>query len=144
MSLRSVLLILVIALARHQSSAAIRFQIETSEPLNYDVRLTIDMDAKRFTAEEFILIAVNWDTTIIGINSYALDVNWFESVRLISEDGGQELIPSSVKEDSEGNIYYLTFDGPLYANTRHTLHIKDIRGEFGAGLIEDIDPESSV
>lgn len=142
----SVLLIVVLVLASHLSGGVsawdVRLRNDTSEPLHYDVTLTIDIEAKQFFAEEFILINVISDTVAISINSHKLNVNWLSSCRLNSELDQRELVPSSVNVDTEGQIFHLFFDEIIPANTRHTLHIKDVTGDFGFGLIEDDAPES--
>lgn len=142
----SVLLIVVLVLASHLSGGVsawdVRLRNDTFEPLHYDVTLTIDIEAKQFFAEEFILINVISDTVAISINSHKLNVNWLTSCRLISELDQRELVPSSVNVDTEGQIFHLVFDEIIPANTRHTLHIKDVTGDFGFGLIEDVAPES--
>lgn len=105
-------------------------------PHHYAVNLTIDVETKRFYAEEFIHLSIHEDVTELQINSNGLQGDWLES-RLINEDG-KEITASeaSMEYDEYSEVLYLRFPEVIPSDSNYTLHLMGIEGYFGMGLIE--------
>lgn len=121
------------------SSVSSRNNPQLSNPItphHYEVILTIDVETKRFYAEEFIHLSVLQDVTELQINSNGLECDWLQS-RLINDEG-QEFIVSeaSMEYDEYSEVLYLRFPEVIRKNTNYKLHLKNLEGSFGMGLIE--------
>lgn len=109
----------------------------TTVPLHYEVHLTISVEDKLFSVEEFISLTVLEDTKVIAINSNGLtsSSSWLTSTRLIG-DNGIEYRPINVEEDPGNDLLVLRFGEVISGEANYTLHFTDVQGSFGNGLSE--------
>lgn len=105
-------------------------------PLHYDVELTLDVTAKKFFVEESIQITVREDTTEIRLNSKDLEGAWMKS-RLVTSDG-KVIVPTEAVTESttSSDLLFLRFEEPILGDSKYTLHLTEIEGTFGKGIIE--------
>lgn len=107
-------------------------------PHHYDVKLTIKVDAKAFAVEERVLITVLQDTKELLINSNRLDGAWLKSRLVAVSDPQISFLPIHAysQYDDRSEILYLMFDEVIPGNDNYTLHLTEVEGQFGLGLIE--------
>lgn len=102
-------------------------------PLHYDVELTIDVSAKRFSVLTSISISVLEETTEITVNTNSLvpTTSWLASSRLISENGQVIQITSEIEENDRLRMGFLN----VIPDGNYVLEF-EVEGFFGEGLVE--------
>lgn len=108
-----------------------------SLPLLYDVTLTLNVAEKSFSSDVAIQITVLEDTQVLEINSRSeLEVDWLKGYRVISESG-KEFVPVQFEYEEDRETVVLEFEEVLLGEANYTVYIKNVRGSFGRGFIED-------
>lgn len=102
-------------------------------PLHYDVELTIEVSAKRFSVLTSISISVIKETTEIKVNTNSLipSTSWLASSRLISENGQVIQITSSIEDNDRLRLGFQN----VIPSGNYVLGF-DVKGSFGEGLVE--------
>lgn len=117
----------------------LRLNRSISEPLHYDVELNIDVEFQSFSVRETILISILSDTEVIEINSVGLQVDWLNSVRVVSQEGDEYYPTEWIEAPGRDTIISLRFEQTFRADTNFTLFLEEVRGTFGRGLFEVVN-----